>query len=35
MPGNLENIAVGTGQEKVFSFQSQIQAIAKNAQTTV
>ena len=30
----MENSAVATGQEKVFSFQSQRKAIPKNAQTT-
>ena len=31
---NLENSAVATGLEKVFSFQSLRKAITKNAQTT-
>ena len=30
----MENSVVATGQEKVFSFQSQRKAIPKNAQTT-
>ena len=34
MPANLENSAVATGLEKVFSFQSQRKAMPKNAQTT-
>ena len=34
MPANLENSAVATGLENVFSFQSQRKAIPKNAQTT-
>ena len=34
MPANLENSAVATGLEKVFSFQSQRKAMQKNAQTT-
>ena len=34
MPANLENSAVATGLEKVFSFQSQRKAMTKNAQTT-
>ena len=34
MPANLENSAVATGLEKVFSFQSQIMAMPKNVQTT-
>ena len=33
MPANMENSAVATGLEK-FSFQSQIKAMTKNAQTT-
>ena len=35
MPANLENSAVATGLEKVFSFQSQRKAVPKNAQTTI
>ena len=35
MPANLQNSAVGTGLEKVNSFQSQRKAMPKNAQTTV
>ena len=34
MPANLENSAVATGLEKVFSFQSQRKAMPKNVQTT-
>ena len=34
MPANLENSAVDTELEKVFSFQSQRKAMPKNAQTT-
>ena len=34
MPANLENSAVATGLEKVFSFQSQRKAMPKNAPTT-
>ena len=34
MPANLENSAVATGLEKVFSFQSQRKTMPKNAQTT-
>ena len=35
MPANLENSAVATGLEKCqFSFQSQREAMPKNAQTT-
>ena len=34
MPANLENSAVATGLEKVFSFQSQRKTMAKNVQTT-
>ena len=34
MPANLENTAVATGLEKLFSFQSQRKAMPKNAQTT-
>ena len=34
MPATLENSAVATGLEKVFSFQSQRKAMPKNAQTT-
>ena len=34
MPANLENSAVATGLQKVFSFQSQRKAMPKNAQTT-
>ena len=34
MPATLENSAVATGLEKVFSFQSQGKAMPKNAQTT-
>ena len=34
MPANLENSAVATGLEKVFSFQSLRKAMPKNAQTT-
>ena len=34
MPANLENSAVATGLQKVFSFQSQRKAMQKNAQTT-
>ena len=34
MPANLENSAVATGLEKLFSFQSQRKAMPKNAQTT-
>ena len=34
MPANLENSAVVTGLEKVFSFQSQRKAMPNNAQTT-
>ena len=34
MPANLENSAVATRLEKVFSFQSQRKAMPKNAQTT-
>ena len=34
MPANLENSAVATGLEKVFSFQSQRKEMQKNAQTT-
>ena len=33
MPANLEDSAVATGLEKVFSFQSQRKAMPKNAQT--
>ena len=33
MPANLENSAVATGLEKVFSFQSQRKAMPKNVQT--
>jgi len=33
-PANLENSAVATGMEKVFSFQSQRKAMPKNVQTT-
>ena len=35
MAANLENSAVATGLEKVFSFQSQRKAMPKNAQTTI
>ena len=34
MPANLENSAVATGLEKVFSFQSHRKAMPKNVQTT-
>ena len=34
MTANLENAAVATGLEKSISFQSQIKAMPKNAQTT-
>ena len=34
MPANLENSAVATGLENVFSFQSQKKAVPKNVQTT-
>jgi len=34
MSANLENTAVATGLEKVFSFQFQKKAMPKNAQTT-
>ena len=34
MPANLENSAVATGLEKVFSFQSQRRTMPKNVQTT-
>ena len=34
MPANLENLAVATGLEKVFSFQSQRKAMPKNVQAT-
>ena len=34
MPANLENSAVATGLEKLFSFQSQRKAMPKNTQTT-
>ena len=34
MPANLENSAVATGLEKVFSFQFQRKSMPKNAQTT-
>ena len=34
MPANLENSAVATGLEKVFSLQFQRKAMQKNAQTT-
>ena len=34
MLANLENPAVATGLEKVFSFQSQRKAMPKNAQST-
>ena len=34
MPANLENSAVATGLEKMFSFQSQRKAMPKNVQTT-
>ena len=34
MPANVENSAVATGLENVFSFQSQRKAMPKNAQTT-
>ena len=34
MPANLENSAVVTGLEDVFSFQSQKKAMPKNVQTT-
>ena len=34
MPANMENAAVATGLEKLFSFQSQRKAMPKNAQTT-
>ena len=34
MPANLENSAVATELEKVFSFQSQRKAMPKNVQTT-
>ena len=34
MSANLENSAVATGLEKVFSLQSQRKAMPKNAQTT-
>ena len=34
MPANVENSAVATGLEKVFSFQSQRKAMPKNVQTT-
>ena len=33
MPANLENSAVATGLEKLFSFQSQRKAMSKNVQT--
>ena len=33
MPANLENSAVATGLEKLFSFQSQRKAMPKNVQT--
>ena len=33
MPANLENSAVATGLQNVFSFQSQRKAVPKNAQT--
>ena len=33
MPANVENSAVATGLEKVFSFQSQRRAMPKNVQT--
>ena len=35
MSANLENSAVATELEKLFSFQSQRKAMPKNAQTTV
>ena len=35
MPANLENSAVATGLEKMFSFQSQRKAMPKNVQTTM
>ena len=34
MPAKLENAAVSTGLEKLFSFQSQRKAMTKNVQTT-
>ena len=34
MPANMENLAVATGLEKMFSFQPQRQAMPKNVQTT-
>ena len=34
MPANLENSAVVTGLEKMFSFQYQRMAMPKNAKTT-
>ena len=34
MPANLENSAVATGLEKVFSFQHQREAMSNNVQTT-
>ena len=34
MPTNLENLVVVTGLEKVFSFQSQREAVPKNILTT-
>ena len=34
MPANLENSAVATGLENVFSFQSQRKAMPKNVQAT-
>ena len=35
MPANLENSAVPTGLEKLFSFQTQRRAMPKNIHTTV
>ena len=34
MPANLENLAVATGLENMFSFPSLRKAMPKNAQTT-
>jgi len=34
MPANMENAAVATGLEKLFSFQSQRQTMPKNVQAT-
>ena len=35
MPANVENSAVATGLEKLFSSQSQRRAMPKNVQTTI